>query len=66
VLIPIPINRLSILLVKSAHFFVVNVVKGTAIYALNWIIFPALKLDNIFNVIGIIATPIIGITFMGR
>jgi len=31
-LIPITINSLSILLVKTAHFLVVNFIKGTAIY----------------------------------
>jgi hypothetical protein len=42
--IPIPINRLSSLLVKTAHFLVVNFVKGTpfkSIYALNCIVLPA-------------------------
>ncbi|MEL0659428.1 hypothetical protein V6255_09790 [Psychromonas arctica] len=33
--IPITINSLSILLVKIAHFLVVNVVKGTAIEELT-------------------------------
>jgi len=34
-IIPITINSLSILLVKTAHFLVINFVKGTAIKELT-------------------------------